>query len=43
MKDETESSIDEAWRVLEHKIQVFQEHVKGFQADVEKKLTQEKE
>jgi ribosomal protein S15P/S13E len=38
MKGEAESITEEEWRVLEHKIKVFQEHVKGFQKDVEKRL-----
>jgi len=41
MKDVNDDVIDEEWRILEHKIKVFQEHVKGFQKDVETKLKQD--
>jgi ribosomal protein S15P/S13E len=40
MKGANDDVIDEEWRILEHKIKVFQEHVKGFQKDVETKLKQ---
>jgi ribosomal protein S15P/S13E len=41
MKDEKDV-IDEEFRILEHKIKVFHEHVKGFQKDVEMKLKQDR-
>jgi ribosomal protein S15P/S13E len=38
MKETTKGVTEEEWRLLEHKIQLFHEHVKGFQKDVEAKL-----
>jgi hypothetical protein len=40
MKDEKNAVTDEEWRILQHKIKVFHDHVNDFQKVVEAKLTQ---
>jgi hypothetical protein len=40
MKNEKHTVMDEEWRILQHKIKVFHDHVNDFQKAVKKKLTQ---